>query len=400
MEARILKYLLEEGKPVSARAIAKGLGLKTPRDVNPTLYAMQKRGALSIAKQENPPLWSVRAKPFESARETGDFMVDALQWSLEELKVLLSSQEFQSYMLSGNNVRRFAAALYDLVTSTKDTDPLREALLHDTRDKQHSVAYLKMFRQAIIDDEKAVAMAVAVGCNYPVDLIADALQEDRDVTPFPNEAYLTILEKARTLPEPPAKDKYINSFLQDYLAYRVVTYHNQDELLANLIAIDDVSILWLVDELSVDTLRDYIEWKYAFETSGRRNEPGELLDLLHVLRRIPDGKDKQELRLTLLEEVQVRSVIFEGRPEEDSDAAQNMGAVFVGLDPGEAERRMTLASARAQIFAAEQGGVEAQGDANRVLIPIVGLQGDLADVKVQVKEIIIGRYRYLLAKRR
>uniref|UniRef100_A0A3Q2PZ79 Adenosine deaminase RNA specific n=1 Tax=Fundulus heteroclitus TaxID=8078 RepID=A0A3Q2PZ79_FUNHE len=56
----ILKYLLDSGE-ATALSIAKNLGLKNAKHVNPTLYALEKQGEVDRNNDVNPPTWSLSA---------------------------------------------------------------------------------------------------------------------------------------------------------------------------------------------------------------------------------------------------------------------------------------------------------------------------------------------------
>jgi len=379
MEAHILEYIRKTGAPTSARVIARDLIQGQPKDVNPTLYKMQKQGVLVVNAEKNPPLWSVGPNPLrEETKKTGDTTIDALMWSLGELNIMLGTSDFQGYMSSGNNVRRLLEVLYERIKPTGNVVTLKAVMRNDHRDKQYSAAYLKMFRQAVIDGETKIALAVAEGCDYPADLIADALQEDKEVTPFPDEAYDAVIRGVQEVSE--------DGFVDDYLAYRVITYYNKEELLANLILADDVELLWLVEDLTSDVLEGYIEWKYAFKgEQGRPNTPDELLELVQVLGRLPDEGDRQELYSALLEEAEQLG---------DDDIQRQMEG-DLAYDEEEPTRRENLSRVRGYISSREQHWVGTQRDVNKILFPIGRVEGALDDVKRNVDRIIAGRYKYL-----
>uniref|UniRef100_A0A8C1NQV4 Adenosine deaminase RNA specific n=1 Tax=Cyprinus carpio TaxID=7962 RepID=A0A8C1NQV4_CYPCA len=57
---KILQYLYESGTG-SALVIAKNLGLRSAKQVNPTLYAMEKQGDVRRDTEVTPPIWSLSA---------------------------------------------------------------------------------------------------------------------------------------------------------------------------------------------------------------------------------------------------------------------------------------------------------------------------------------------------
>lgn len=54
----VLQYLLTSGE-ATALVIAKNLGFKTAKQVNPTLYILEKRGDVIKNKEVNPPIWEL-----------------------------------------------------------------------------------------------------------------------------------------------------------------------------------------------------------------------------------------------------------------------------------------------------------------------------------------------------
>ena len=288
-------------------------------------------------------------------------MIGALRYAADEFRAVLVTREFRDYMSSGNNVQQFTAALYEHTRRTRDFPRLREVLRHDQRDKQHSAAYLKMFRQAVLYQEQEIALIIAQECEYPTDLVADILQEDKEITIFPNETYMAVVraEQAKEVPcvseECSDDSMYPNSFLDDYLAYRIITYHNEGELLAHLILADKVSNLWLVDTLTPSVLKQYVEWKQ------NSSNPNESIKLDRLAQRLPEHGREEALYTS-----------------EEEDA-----------------RRRTLTDARAYIFAGEQRWIRKQRDVNRILFPIGRIVGGLKDTQKALAEIIAGRYRYL-----
>ncbi|KAF7663033.1 hypothetical protein LDENG_00220350 [Lucifuga dentata] len=54
----VLQFLLEAGE-ATALVIAKNLGLRTAKQVNPTLYALEKQGEVTKNSEVNPPTWEL-----------------------------------------------------------------------------------------------------------------------------------------------------------------------------------------------------------------------------------------------------------------------------------------------------------------------------------------------------
>ena len=62
MDKRIIDMLRREGRPRSALQISKGVGKLTAKDVNPTLYRLEKEGRVQRTgkyKDGSAPLWGL-----------------------------------------------------------------------------------------------------------------------------------------------------------------------------------------------------------------------------------------------------------------------------------------------------------------------------------------------------
>ncbi|XP_065902138.1 double-stranded RNA-specific editase 1-like [Dysidea avara] len=71
LQKKILNFITSSGRPATTLEIAKGVGLVTRKEVNPTLYLMQQNG-LIVKIQEQPPMWkacqvsSIKSAPIAS----------------------------------------------------------------------------------------------------------------------------------------------------------------------------------------------------------------------------------------------------------------------------------------------------------------------------------------------
>ncbi len=57
LQEKIVQLLEGVNKSMSALEIAHAVGLKVRREVNPDLYALQKKGLVSMQHDQGPPLW-------------------------------------------------------------------------------------------------------------------------------------------------------------------------------------------------------------------------------------------------------------------------------------------------------------------------------------------------------
>jgi len=71
LQKKILNFITGNGRPATTLEIAKGVGLVTRKEVNPTLYLMQNKG-LIMKIQDTPPMWkvcqfgSIKSAPIDS----------------------------------------------------------------------------------------------------------------------------------------------------------------------------------------------------------------------------------------------------------------------------------------------------------------------------------------------
>lgn len=82
----VLQYLLNSGE-ATALVIAKNLGFKTAKQVNPTLYALEQRGDVIKNKEVNPPIWELsthrRERMERSLKATQSTPTEEAQMELE-----------------------------------------------------------------------------------------------------------------------------------------------------------------------------------------------------------------------------------------------------------------------------------------------------------------------------
>ena len=60
MDVKIIEFLTRERQPRCALHISKGVGKVTAKDVNPTLYQLEREGRIQrMGKEGQAPLWSL-----------------------------------------------------------------------------------------------------------------------------------------------------------------------------------------------------------------------------------------------------------------------------------------------------------------------------------------------------
>lgn len=93
----------------------------------------------------------------------------------------IESPQYKTYVRDNRKMTSFINALYRYVRDTKDVRIPRDAddryqllvnaIRHDDRDKQHSAAWLRMFRVVVKDNETEIAKILFREIPWPIDLI-------------------------------------------------------------------------------------------------------------------------------------------------------------------------------------------------------------------------------------
>ena len=379
---RVVAYLESATEPAAVRDIIWEIaGDAKYEDVNNVLADLAKEGRAKLAQGGMVGKWSI-----VNIANNPD-PVSILQRNPQDIYAYIETEEFPRYMQTGSNVAKFVSALYDYTERTQDPEILSAVIRRDKRDKQHSVSYLWAFRKAVVNDQKQIATSISHNIIYTDGLIADALQADKEITHFLNETYLMVMREMHGLTKYMlGEDK--ESFFKDYVAYRILSYYSEEELLANLISADNVEYLWLVDDISRNVLEQYIEWKYAFKSNGKRNEPWELAELLAVIQRFPNEEDRQHLRAMLENE----------DPGFITHAMTSLLYKFDNVAKEEPSRRATLSQIRNIIAAAEQRDLDTQKRVKELIVdPVNSVRTYIPGLAQTVSSIVAGRYRYLPA---
>lgn len=111
-------------------------------------------------------------------RNSGGALVTLVRYYPSMFLRYLEQGDFPVFMKSGDRARAITRALYEKSTPGY----MRQAMEHDTeRDISKSSAYLRAFRQAMLDNYTEMALTIANGAGYPVDLVADVLDADREL---------------------------------------------------------------------------------------------------------------------------------------------------------------------------------------------------------------------------
>lgn len=371
MDDKILEYLRRSSVAKSAKEIAKDLYAEPASEVNPALYRMLRTGAVTVNNAKQPPMWSVPREVAVSQRHSDKARIESIA----------NAAGFSQYMSNADNALSLLDAVYKYSIANRDVTLLRDVMTRDNRDKHYSAGYMKMFRQAIYDQQKDITVVVMQGCNYSTDLTADALQTDRNITPFPNEAYSVVMRDLQGLSTSASVEEgYSRDFFTDYLEYRVMTYASSDELMANITLSEDPACLWMVENLTAAAVDKYIDTA-AVETS-----PEQLRVLGDLCDRLLDSGDRYRLRH------RVAQVAVD---QNYADISRMLLDRSDAIDPEEEERRMALSDIRGAVMLAEAHDLYTQGDVKKLVDTILSLEYENKRSQKQAAAIITGRYRYL-----
>jgi len=325
----------------------------------------------------------------------GQALADALQYYPGVVDAYISTGDFKEYIKSGNRVRKLAEALYGHVRRTGDTAKdicvaaFVKMIRYDNRDKKHSVAYLKAFRQAVMDNEYDLADAIFREVPLQVDLVADALQIDSPAI-FSQPGYLNLKEWNAYVEVMQEMKKKGAEFFQAYVSYRILNYFSNQELLANLVAADDPELLWLVGDVPVLVMMRYIVWKYSQPRED--NAPQQIVSLVAQLGRLPASEERDEMYGFLELAAKISRDPNVVRQMED---AKKRGWPNYQDD----DRRRELKRVREIITTAEQAGIHIQGDAvYNIDMPLAKAytDGEIGrETARSIRKIVKGRFERL-----
>uniref|UniRef100_A0A8B9JJG2 Adenosine deaminase RNA specific n=1 Tax=Astyanax mexicanus TaxID=7994 RepID=A0A8B9JJG2_ASTMX len=123
---RIMQYLYEAGK-ASALLIAKNLGFRNAKQVNPMLYAMEKQGDLSRMSGVTPPSWELSAH----RREKMDRQRKAASAVKQEFESLVESEKLMLEAVGASGLSGRPSEALELMDSesTERTPMSKEAVL-------------------------------------------------------------------------------------------------------------------------------------------------------------------------------------------------------------------------------------------------------------------------------
>lgn len=291
------------------------------------------------------------------------------------------SPAFPAYMESGNRVR----ALVEAVQRSHNEALMAHIIQRDTRDKMHSVAYMKAFRQALRENDSNMALAILNSVKYPLDLLADILQTDGNSTDVLRAgttriAYLEVMREFEQREE---------SFFNDFCAYMVLTYTSENDLLSNLMAADKPGLLPYVADLDSDfgvrVFKAYVSWKY----DDRENLIEDQYRLIEVVGRF--SSERRADVVDFLDSV-------DGIPEDVFQAMLQDRGSWQRIQEAEPARNAALRACREAIDEAESRGIHTKEDVDKLVDEIERLRetGATARSVVTFVSIVVeGRYRYL-----
>lgn len=327
----------------------------------------------------------------------GRALVGALQYYPTAVDAYIATRDFKEYIKSGNRVRKLAEGLYEHVRRASDA-AVKETYValfvkmirYDDRDKEHSVAYLKAFRQAVMDNEYDLADAIFREVPLSADLVADALQTD-SLAIFSQPGYLDLNEWNAYLEVMREMKKKDAEFFHAYVSYRILNYSSEQELLANLVAADDPELMWLVGDVPVVVMMRYVMWKYRKPRYGSVT-PAQIVSLTYQLGRLPASEARDEMY-----EVLEIAAELSGDP----DVAWQMKEAKKRGWPNyqDDDRRKALKRAREIIASAEQAGIIVQGDAVYGISMPLGeayRAGEIGqEMTKTIQKVIKRRFKYL-----
>ena len=310
-------------------------------------------------------------------------LVAALQHHTHIVEEYISTADYKEYIQDTDCLNQLVTGLYQHVLRTRNTSVFLRMIQYDNRDKKSSAAYFRALRQAIVDNQCDLASGIFREIDFPVDLVADALQADSPVI-FSEPGYFdTAQQNAWTVMIREIKQKN-STFGRAFAAYRVLNSCSQQELLANVIAADDPGVLWLIQDIPVETVMAYIVWKYSDDEG---NTVDQLSQLTTAIGRLPDAVTRD----SLYDFLKLHSTMTQDHVED----AKQRGWVNYQED----NRRQSVGRIREIISTAEQQGIDTQSDVTEMILKPLTRGSNagqiLTGTAMSVMGIVKERFRYL-----
>lgn len=309
--------------------------------------------------------------------------------SVNDVTTYVGSPAFPVYMWSGNRVRALVSAVYESTNAKLMALIIRS----DKRDVKHSVAYLKAFRQALRDNRFEMALGILAEVEYPFDLLADVLQQDRNTVDIlsakeKHSAYLSVMKQFEMLCLPSKND---TAFFNDFCAYLIVAYTDENDLLSNLVVADSPHLLMYVADLDSDfgvrVFKEYVRWKY----DDRENDEQDDVDLIHAVGRFSNARRSEVIELLSNGAVPKEVLQY---------MLQNQG-IWQRTREEEGTRNDALKTRRQVLLLTNVEGVYTSKDVTTLALEVSAPEEPnevIGTVGEFFASTVLGRYRHLLEK--
>ena len=319
-------------------------------------------------------------------------LADLVRTSREDVVRYVNSPAFPTYMDNGDRVRDLVAALQQ----SNDVEIMALVIGRDQRDVTHSVSYLKAFRQSLRDNRSDMALMILAVVNYPLDLLADVLQIDRnsvDILSAKDCAYLDVM-RAFERRDIELQSEWVNTFFVDFIAYMIIAYTDENDLLSNLIALDSPVILMYIADFDGDSgvrvFKEYARWKY---NHGENDEE----DSAYLIQAV--GRFSMERRKEVME--YLSSTVNDATvvPNKILQSMLGLRGSWRRTEEEESVRNQTLQSCRRVMLETNKEGIYTEEEVVTLINEVDTMESSndiVRSVESFVSGIIEGRYRHLL----
>ena len=311
------------------------------------------------------------------------------------IREFIGTPEYLEHIQDGTAALYFIDALYKYAKNNPDgLSMLKNAVRLDNRDKQHSIAWLRVFRTALVDNETDIVETLIREIAWPVDMLADVLETDAvepgRIFPSGNElvshpyvdrkAYMVALDDIK-LRDP--------AFFEDYMIYRLITCASPTDLLASMIALDEPEYLFYVVDrddvykvpFDVRMLQEYIIWKY--EVKETPNPDKDAVTIMAFLGRYEHKYAMNVFQSILYSNIQPLVIVM----NQTDDARKEVRT-------REPENRRSILTAKG-ITVSHRGKILTRKDVDDLVKAIRSRTDIIESVKDVFVSAIEGRFMYL-----
>lgn len=334
---------------------------------------------------------------FDPYFDDGDVVIEAvLQFG--HLTLMTDEQPYtgwytvetaSEFLVDGMRARKLAAAAIYRYEQYADTDTAYTIMQQDGRpNKEHSSAWLYLFRVAVTKNYAKLVEAVLDAIAIPVDLLADVVDIDFDITKnnlpathkLSSSAYVVALERMQRMR---SKDLYLVS---SFVSLQVLTAIDAASVMSALLASGDEDDFVFVSSEFAHVVPSMMKRKLAQATIMTLDY---LLGALYALTGILPESTRLSVRGDLISLAKKKGMT-------NDDVARTLEEAAYDTKKYEANRdAINTSTENIARVVSSHGLVNNSEEANVLIAAVEALGVPYVDVKKSIVECLKSRYRHL-----